>query len=254
MIEPKQQQALDSDTLTRNEFAKCIASVSPLAQTLIMALVDLTICGNKARATERDEREAVDHAVGVLETLTLWGAEEWSELFERNPPIVAIVAPLLAALPKVSCRDAYEAEFFTGMSDPSEWSKETKECTELLFRMFERGWQARAAQQVQADAGAIYQVQNEDGHWIDTNKRHYEARLNRKFKGESRILYAHPSPAAESDDAPEITEETAMRVALQIIAKLEDRSGVLDGIDDETMSEITDEIAVTITTELQGGV
>lgn len=106
-------------------------------------------------SAQQDEREAVGHAVDVLETLTLWGAEEWSEQFERNPPIVAIVAPLLAALPKVSCRDAYEAEFFTGMSDPSEWSKETKECTELLFRMFERGWRSRAAQQVQADAGAV---------------------------------------------------------------------------------------------------
>lgn len=43
----------------------------------------------------------------------------------------------------------------------------------------------------------IYQVRNLDGHWIDTNKRHYEARISRRFTGEARILYA--APAATRD-------------------------------------------------------
>ncbi|MGN8554721.1 UNVERIFIED_CONTAM: hypothetical protein OHV15_19275, partial [Microbacterium sp. SLM126] len=39
----------------------------------------------------------------------------------------------------------------------------------------------------------IYQVRNLDGHWIDINKRHYEARISRRFTGEARILYAAPA-------------------------------------------------------------
>lgn len=47
------------------------------------------------------------------------------------------------------------------------------------------------------------------------------------------------SPAA-------LTDEGAMRVALRIMANLEDRNGVLDGVDDDTKADIADEIAVTI--------
>ena len=46
-----------------------------------------------------------------------------------------------------------------------------------------------------------------------------------------------------------VSDEAAMRVALLIMANLEDRSGVLDGIDDEIKQEIADEIAVTIKTQ-----
>lgn len=41
---------------------------------------------------------------------------------------------------KSAAREAYEREFFTGMSDPSEWSPATADAMEKLFLMFERGW------------------------------------------------------------------------------------------------------------------
>lgn len=43
---------------------------------------------------------------------------------------------------KSECRQVWEAEFYAGMSHPSEWSKETTEHVELCFRLFERGWHA----------------------------------------------------------------------------------------------------------------
>lgn len=43
-----------------------------------------------------------------------------------------------------------------------------------------------------------------------------------------------------------LSENAAMDVALRIIANLEDRAGVLDGVDDDTKADIADEIAVAI--------
>ncbi|QWE95367.1 hypothetical protein [Cupriavidus sp. EM10] len=56
-------------------------------------------------------------------------------------------------------------------------------------------------------------------------------------------------PAPEALGAAGVSDEAAMRVALTIIANLEDRRGVLDDIDDEIKQEIADEIAVTIKTQ-----
>lgn len=49
-----------------------------------------------------------------------------------------------------------------------------------------------------------------------------------------------------SQAVPALTDEAAMRVALRIMANLEDRKGVLDGVDDDTKADIADEIAVAI--------
>ena len=43
-----------------------------------------------------------------------------------------------------------------------------------------------------------------------------------------------------------LSENAAMDIALRIIANLEDRAGVLDGVDDDTKADIADEIAVAI--------
>lgn len=47
-------------------------------------------------------------------------------------------------------------------------------------------------------------------------------------------------------DALRMTEEAAMRAALRVMSNLEDRRGVLDGIDEGVKQEIADEIAFTI--------
>ncbi|SOZ63497.1 hypothetical protein CBM2617_A70061 [Cupriavidus taiwanensis] len=56
------------------------------------------------------------------------------------------------------------------------------------------------------------------------------------------------SAAAGASQPGGVADETAMRVSLAIMANLEDRSGVLDGVDDEIKQEIADEIAVIIKT------
>lgn len=48
------------------------------------------------------------------------------------------------------------------------------------------------------------------------------------------------------DKAGAVTEETALETALKIMANLEDRNGVLDGVDDDTKADIADEIALAI--------
>ena len=55
-----------------------------------------------------------------------------------------------------------------------------------------------------------------------------------------------PNDAAPAPAAKGVTDEIAMRVALAIIANLEDRRGVLDDVDDEIKQEIAEEIALTI--------
>lgn len=60
-----------------------------------------------------------------------------------------------------------------------------------------------------------------------------------------------PDCAAPSLPAGDgLTDESAMRIALQIMANLEDRNGVLDDVDDDTKTDIADEIAVSIRTGL----
>lgn len=52
--------------------------------------------------------------------------------------------------------------------------------------------------------------------------------------------------AAPSVAQAGLSENAAMDIALRIIANLEDRAGVLDGVDDDTKADIADEIAVAI--------
>lgn len=61
----------------------------------------------------------------------------------------------------------------------------------------------------------------------------------------ARAILARPAPEALGA-AKGVTDEIAMRVALAIIANLEDRRGVLDDVDDEIKQEIAEEIAMTI--------
>lgn len=57
-------------------------------------------------------------------------------------------------------------------------------------------------------------------------------------------------PSAPSPTVAGLSDETALRVALEIMQKLDDRSGVLDDVDDEIRHEIADEIAVVIKTQV----
>lgn len=52
--------------------------------------------------------------------------------------------------------------------------------------------------------------------------------------------------AQAAPSAGAVTEETALETALKIMANLEDRNGVLDGVDDDTKADIADEIALAI--------
>lgn len=62
---------------------------------------------------------------------------------------------------------------------------------------------------------------------------------------------AKPKHSPLPEHAPSVaqtglSENAAMDIALRIIANLEDRAGVLDGVDDDTKADIADEIAVAI--------
>jgi hypothetical protein len=43
------------------------------------------------------------------------------------------------------CRAAFENRFFTGMSDPSYWSEDTTKHMELIYQIFQEGWDAARA-------------------------------------------------------------------------------------------------------------
>lgn len=98
----------------------------------------------------------------------------------------------------------------------------------------------------------IYQVLDVDAcMWEDVTEEQYRERL----PSNRRVLFSRPPASLFVIAAPEalgaakgVTDETAMRVALAIIANLEDRRGVLDDVDDEIKQDIAEEIALTIQT------
>ncbi|MDW3684865.1 hypothetical protein RA280_24555 [Cupriavidus sp. CV2] len=88
---------------------------------------------------------------------------------------------------------------------------------------------------------------NEGGSEPDAYIEHHKGGDNLVWEdpgGKRTALYrAAPQPSA----APAaLTDERAMRAALCIMANLDDRKGLLDGVDDDTKADIADEIAVTI--------
>lgn len=59
---------------------------------------------------------------------------------------------------KSPSRLAYEREVFTGMSDPADWSPETKSHMEMFFRIWDMAWQASRKQALEDAAATCDEV------------------------------------------------------------------------------------------------
>ncbi|MBY4947044.1 hypothetical protein K6V92_10480 [Cupriavidus respiraculi] len=153
-----------------------------------------------------------------------------------NPAVDAIQFALEAEDGMTWLRLWNEGEFDTCRR---EWPEAPEDCyigADPLHALTQAASTASAQEADGQAAFAEWFVKNYPGPYTIIHDPHWHAPR----------IYRAAMAAAPSVAQAGLSENAAMDVALRIIANLEDRAGVLDGVDDDTKADIADEIAVAI--------